>query len=105
MAETRLSGKRWNRIVWRIVGHYVDLVDSQVQAQLADGYPPFTEPSTNEDQYQRLLMWRDTGDPRYWNNPAARARLEQLGQTLGAPRPLRPSMPLQPVAPEQTGAV
>ncbi len=86
----RLSAVRLNRIVDNIVDRYIERRDRLVEDMLVDGYPAFNEPLDDREQYERLLRWRDTGDPMYWQSPEAQRRLEQLSTRFGGAAPVAP---------------
>lgn len=104
-AEGRISGARMNRILERVVERYYRALDITVKGMTVDGYAPFTHPLTPFEQYQRLTIWRNTGDPNYTQNPDAQARLRELEQRYGvAPQPMPGQLPIVPQqAPQQVG--
>ena len=57
------------------MARYDEMVRALVESYMANGYPPFTEPLTPYEQYQKLLAMRGAGDPQFWNNPQAQATL------------------------------
>ena len=95
--ESRSSGPRWNSIVDTMVARFWERVDFFGQLLTAGGYPPFTQPLTPMQQYERLVAWRDAGDQRYWGDKGAQAALEMLSEQFG-PAPL-----LLPTLPERGG--
>jgi hypothetical protein len=88
--ESRSSGPRWNQIVERMVARFEQRVKFFEELFLADGYPPFTEPLSPLQQYQRLVSWRQAGDPRFWNSAPAQEALDALSLQYGAPPPISP---------------
>lgn len=81
-----LSGPRWNMLRDEIVAWYRQMVDYYVERLIEDGYPPFTEPRSEREQYDTLVAWYMAGDPRFWDDPQANAALSQLEMRYG-PRP------------------
>ena len=95
MKDAPLGRIRMNRIRDDLVTEYLRLRDYYIDLLMADGAPPFTDPIPEPEQLQRLVAWRDLGDPRYWQSPAAQHRLRQLaGKYCGppdvAPQTMRP---------------
>lgn len=90
MSETtgRLSGERANRIRDRIVERHNRNVERLVSEYMASGYPPFTDPLSPYEQYQKLIAMRGAGDPAFWNDPRAQAELARLEQRFGPVDPL-----------------
>lgn len=90
MNGNRLSGERHNTLTTVIAGRSRRRVNMLVKELTAAGPPPGTVQSTSEvDQYHRLVAARDTGDPRYWENPLAQARLQELANKYGQPGPVQ----------------
>src|SRR5438105_2599487 len=83
-AGARLGGERANRILAR----YQLMVELLVANYMANGFPPFTQPLTPFEQYQRLLAMRGAGNPRFWQDPEAQAAFARLEQQFGAAPPL-----------------
>ncbi|MCR4341352.1 MAG: hypothetical protein NUW01_15850 [Gemmatimonadaceae bacterium] len=96
--EGKLSGGRFNRIRDALVGRYYNRVDFFVDGLLEDGYPPFHDPLSPREQYDRLVSWRQAGDPRFWRSAAAQAALAQLAAEMGPPPPIMPPSPGGPLA-------
>ena len=88
--SSRLSGERWNRITDEIVKRYRELVEMYKNELLADGYPPFHVPLTPQEQYQRLVAMQQAGDPLFYSDPSAGAKLAELSQRFGPPPPVAP---------------
>lgn len=88
-SEGRVSGERMNRWVAAHKRVFYELKDFYKDLLMADGYPPFANPVTPLEQYQRLTAWRDAGDPRYWQSPGAQAAFTMLQRqfTVAAPVP------------------
>lgn len=77
-----------------MVARFFDRVEYFKALLMQDGYPPFSVPIPPDQQYQKLIAWRDGGDPRYWNDASAQKALVTLSQQFGAPPPLvRPPLP------------
>ena len=108
----RLGGERWNRLLDEIVQRYGDQKKRLGEALMTDGYPPFTQPVSPREQYQKLLAMQASGDPAYWNDPAAQAALAKLAARYGPPSPLTqepyggplPNSPAQQVSLTQQSA-
>lgn len=83
--DGRISGPRWNSIVDSIVESYEELVENLIEALTADGYPPFTEPLSEREQYHQLIAMRDSGDPKFWNDPSAIKALARFSRRYGNP--------------------
>ncbi|MFW6031377.1 MAG: hypothetical protein ACOC9T_02195 [Myxococcota bacterium] len=83
----RLRAKRWNKLEDEIIERYFKKRQLLIDALMEDGYPPFTEPASEREQYQRLIAMRNTGDPAFWNNPQAIKDLERLSARYGDPAP------------------
>lgn len=98
--EGRLSGKRWNRILDHGLTRFQEMRDHLTDQMLADGHPPFSVPLTPAEQFQRLLAWQSSNDPRYWQDPAAQQTFARLAMRFGADVPALPTMPAgQPAYP------
>lgn len=69
------------------------------QALMVDGYPPFTEPNTPYEQYQKLLAMRAVNDPDFVNNRKAQDELAFLSLRFGQPPPLQTPTGTVPGAP------
>lgn len=95
MRDSPLGRIRLNRIVNDLVAEYLRIRNYNIDLLMADGAPPFTDPISESEQRAVLLNWRDLGDPRYWESPAAQHRLSQLESTLGGAPPVAPQA-LQP---------
>lgn len=93
MPQNRLSGERWNNFTDAGIKRWFDRRDQLMDAIMADGYPPFSEPRTERDQFMTLLAWKQAGDMRFVGNPQAQAEFQRLagkyqtgpGYPLGAP--------------------
>lgn len=96
--EGKLSGRRFNRIRDAIVSNFNERVQFYVDAMLEDGYPPFHDPLSPREQYDRLVSWRQAGDPRFWRSQGAQAALAQLAAEFGPPPPIVPPAPGGPIA-------
>lgn len=97
--EGRLSGKRYNRIRDALVERYIHWRDFFVESLMEDGYPPFHDPISPREQYDKLVAWRAAGDPRFWHNPGAAEALSVLSLEFGPPPPLQPPQPGGPLPP------
>lgn len=80
-----LSGEHLNAIEDRIVERAMKAIDVLAEAFTADGPPYGTEEATGRDLYDNLVALRDSGDPAYWDDPAAAAALMKLSELYGAP--------------------
>lgn len=81
----RLSGERYNYIVAQILERYRHRVELLTKEMMASGYPPFSEPLTARQQYDKLVAMKNAGDPQFLNSPAAQQALEKLSMQFGAP--------------------
>lgn len=86
--SAKLSGKRWNRLHDEVVKRYNARKEMLMTALLADGFPPFGVPVPPRQQYDTLVGWQQSQDPRYWNDPAAQAALAKLSTRFGPPPPI-----------------
>ena len=86
-----LGAKKWNKVVDVMVDEYQAQVREFMRHLLIDGYPPFTEPVSQEEQYKTLVEMRDAGHPAFWQNAEAQAALDNLSQQFGEPAPVRPT--------------
>jgi RimJ/RimL family protein N-acetyltransferase len=93
MSGHRIGGERYKRLRQMMIDRYRMRRDMLIEAFMADGYPPGTEPLSQREQYQRLIGWQQAGDPRYWNNPAAQAALVKLATRYGRPPALEEAAP------------
>lgn len=89
--ESRSSGPRWNGIVASMEKRFWERVAFFEELLTSGGFPPFTEPLSPQQQYDRLVAWRDAGDRRFWDSPEAQAALDALGLQFGQPQPLAPT--------------
>lgn len=80
----RLSGARFNRILEHGLRWYRDHVEALQDEIMNDGYPPFSVPLSEAEQFQRLLAWQMAGDPRYWQSPDAQRAFARLAVRFGA---------------------
>jgi hypothetical protein len=92
--ESRSSGPRWNGIVESMVTRFWERVAFFEEILTEGSYPPFTEPLSPQQQYERLVAWRNAGDQRYWASEEAQQALDLLGLQFGTPPPLAPT-PMQ----------
>lgn len=86
----RASGKRWNMIRDTIMERYERRVEFFMELLTEDGFPPFTEPLTERQQYDKLVAWYLAGDERFWKNPDAEAALQMFEARFGPRPPLSP---------------
>lgn len=94
--ETRISGKRFNRLYDELVAAGRARIAMVVKEYTADGYPPLHQPVSPREQYELLLSMRNAGDPRFFQNPAAMKALNDLAPRFYGRFP--PPIP-QPEAP------
>lgn len=85
MQRGRLSGERYNYIVAQILERYRARVELLTKEMMVSGYPPFAEPLTRRQQYDKLVAMKNAGDPRFANSPAAQEALAKLSMQFGAP--------------------
>lgn len=85
MNNNLLSGAMWNQVEDDIVETVKRYEDWLVEDLVADGYPPFGEPSNPRDVYERLVAWRASGDPAFFDDPRALSDLERLSLQFGPP--------------------
>lgn len=85
-----ISGARWNMLVDEIAGWFEEQVQFYVEMLTEDGYPPFTQPLGEREQYERLVAWYMSGDQRFWDNPGANDALTALEARFGPRPPLSP---------------
>lgn len=64
----------------------IKLSEERVKFLIQAGVGP--APAGSSQEYQQILAWRDSGDPRFWNNPQVQARFSLLSQRFGAPQPI-----------------
>lgn len=79
------GAKRWNRLYKEVEKWFDGTVEDIVNHIMADGHPPFTQPRSPREQYQKLIAMRDAGDPAFWSNPDAAKDLERLSAQFGYP--------------------
>lgn len=79
-----LSGKRWNKLEDDIVTELDAFAKRVEEFLLADGYPYGFELATEREEYEKLVLWKLTDDPRYWEDPIAVGRLNELQLRYGA---------------------
>lgn len=100
MARHQLGGKRWNDLEDRIVRKMADIENELTKQLSADGFPYGTEPMPERELYYDLSAQYQSNDPRFWNDPAAAKKLQQLAQKYGPPpAPYAPPITAQPAAP------
>lgn len=87
MIGANADGAFWNEVVDESVGEYGGLVDFLVGILMQSGFPPFTEPMSDREQFDLLNAWRMAGDPRFGNDPKAQADWQRLAQRFAAPSP------------------
>ena len=85
MPNNRLSAERWNRLEANIARRVGEIRERVLDGLMADGHPPFTSPVTEREELDNLLALKQAGDPAFWFNPEAPARLEHLLRRLGPP--------------------
>lgn len=92
MSEARFAASRYARVMQHGVAYYKRLQESFEEKVLVDGHPPFTEKRSPIDQYQTLLSWQATGDPRFYGDPAAQREFVRLAARYGG-NPPQPRLP------------
>lgn len=85
-----LSGQQLNAIEDRIVQRCKALEDALVAAVLADGAPYGSEVLHGRELYDHLVELRASGDPAYYEDPAAAEELARLSELYGPPPPAVP---------------
>lgn len=85
-----LSGAQLNAIEDRIAQRFKTLEDGLVAAVLADGAPYGSEVLHGRDLYDHLVELRASGDPAYYEDPAAAEELARLSELYGPPPPVAP---------------
>lgn len=89
----RLGAKRWNALEDEVVNEYVRMEEVVIDALLADGYAPFTEPLDERALYETLVSQRMIPGSAYWTDPAAQATLTRLAAKYGPPpAPMAPPL-------------
>ncbi len=81
---------------------YEDTSQMLYDSAMTDGHPPMTEPNSEVGMWQSLSMMRATGDPRYWQDPAAQAMYTKLGAKFGQAHPPMPAEPTGAMPPVPT---
>lgn len=83
MSENRFSPKIRERRIQEILRRSQARVEFLVKAGVS------AAPAGSASEYQQILAWRTSGDPRFWNNPQIQARFALLSQRFGAPTPIQ----------------
>lgn len=91
------DGAFWNEVVDECIARYDAQVRFLVDNLMESGYPPFTEPMSDREQYDLLTAWRMAGDPRFANDPKAQAEWQRLGQRFATPSPYGVAPAMAPV--------
>lgn len=82
MNENFLSPQARERRIQQIV----KLSEKRVKFLMDAGVGP--APAGSAQEYQQIVGWRDSGDPRFWNNPQVQARFNLLSQRFGNAAPI-----------------
>lgn len=100
MSRSEISASVYNEVVDEVTTWYAELVDFLTDNLLGDGYPPFTQPLGEREQFDLLNAWRMAGDPRYWNDQAAQQAFARLAVKFQPPSPygVPPAMQMLGVA-------
>lgn len=93
-----LSGAQLNAIEDRIALRFKALEDGLAAAITAEGPPYGSELLHGRDLYDHLVELRASGDPAYYEDPAAAEELARLAELYGPPPPAVPfESPIQGV--------
>lgn len=87
MSEGRISGERFNRLQEEILKRYREMRDTFKDELMVSGYPPFHDPLSPREQYDKLSAMALAGDPRFLSDPEAQAALQKLEMRFGPVAP------------------
>jgi len=95
---SRLGKKRFDRLTKELLSEYQRMRDFMVAELTADGPPPFTVELSPRALYDKLVAFKQSQDPRYWDDLAAQAELAALEGQFGpamavAPTPFPSNFP------------
>lgn len=97
-ASSNLDAEWWNGVVDEIVPWAVSVFKNLTREMLASGYPVGAQPVTPQQEYQNLVMMRDSGLTEFTASEAAQSRLAELERQFGAGGAQPMAMPQQAVA-------
>ena len=81
--EGTFSGPRWNRITDSGLDQFRHTKQLVKDALLADGYPPFSVPTSERDELRNLQALKLSDSAYFWNSRSAQGRLATLEARYG----------------------